>query len=271
MIGPAFSAAGRPARLTLLPDGLLSMLPLHAATVSDSNGVPRALCQHVVVNYAPTAAVLRSCQDKAGDINQPQAARIPERFLGVAVSAGELRGASPELRAAASYFDTAEIIDDGRQSQRRVLAALAANARATAPSVLHFACHARAEIYDPLSSVIEVAPGPEGQVRLADLLAVGLGNTRLAVLSACETGALGSVDPDQFVSLATGFVQIGAEGGGRDLVPGGRSSRTAISTRFYRRVGRAPADPAMALSAAAAAGWRTADPAPSAACSTTLP
>jgi hypothetical protein len=260
VIEPAFSAAGRPARLTLLPDGLLSMLPLHAATVLDSNGVPRALCQHVVVNYAPTTAVLRSCQDEAGDINQPQAARIPERFLGIAASAGELRGASPELRAAASYFGKAEIIDDGRQGQQRVLTALTANAPATAPSVLHFACHARAEVYDPLSSVIEVAPGPEGQVRLADLLAVGLGNTRLAVLSACETGALGSVDPDQFVSLATGFVQIGAAGVIATMSPVADPVALALTMRFYQEWAALPADPAMALSAAQR--WlATADPA----------
>ncbi len=258
VVEPAFSAAGRPARLTLLPDGLLSMLPLHAATVPDGNGAPRPLCQHVVVGYAPTAAVLRSCQDRAGDIGQPQAGRLPARFLGIAVTAGELRGASPELHAAARYFDAAEIIDDGAPGQR-VLAALAANARAAAPLALHFACHARAEVGDPLSSVIEVASGPEGQVRLADLLTVGLGSTRIAVLSACETGALGSADPDQFVSLATGFVQIGAAGVIGTLSRVADPVALALTRRFYQEWAALPADPAMALSAAQ--HWlATADP-----------
>jgi len=249
LIEPVFAAAGRPARVVLLPDGLLSMLPLHAAAVPDKAGVVRPLCNHVVVTYAPTAVVLRSCQVRAAEMDAPGDGRLPVRFVGIADPGGELRGASPELRAAAGHFAAPEMISDDATPQR-VLAVVAANARAGTPSVVHFACHARAEIGDPLSSHFQLAPGPEGQLRLADLLGTGLGGVRAAVLSACETGILGAADPDQYVSLAAGFVQIGAAGVIGTLSPVADPVAFALISRFYEAWAQRPADPAMALSAA---------------------
>ena len=249
LIEPVFAAAGRPVRMVLLPDGLLSMLPLHAAAVRDGAGVVRPLCNHVVVTYAPTAVVLRSCQVRAAEMDARGDGRLPVRLVGIADPGGKLRGASPEICAAARHFATTEMISDDATPQR-VLAAVTANARADTVSVVHFACHARAEVGDPLSSRFELAPAPEGQLRLADLLGTGLGGVRAAVLSACETGILGAADPDQYVSLAAGFVQIGAAGVIGTLSRVADPVAFALISRFYEAWAERPADPAMALSAA---------------------
>jgi hypothetical protein len=243
LIEPVFTAAGRPERLVLLPDGPLSVLPLHAASVPDEAGVLRPLCTQAVVIYAPTAVVLRSCQARAAEMG----AALPARFTGVADPGAELRGTSPELRAAAGFFAAAEIISHDA-TPRRVMDAVRADAATGAPWVVHLACHAHAEISDPLSGYFQLAPGPEGRLRLADLLGTGLGHARAAVLSACETGTLGSADPDQYVSLAAGFVQIGAAGVIGTLAPVADPVALMVTRRFYEAWARQPADPAKALS-----------------------
>jgi hypothetical protein len=243
LIEPVYTAAGRPERLVLLPDGPLSMLPLHVAPVKDEAGVPRPLCTQAVVIYAPTAVVLRSCQARAAEMGTA----LPTRFAGVADPGAELRGASPELRAAAGFFAAAEIISDDA-TPRRVMDAVGADAATGTPWVVHFACHARAEIGDPLSGYFQLAPGPEGRLRLADLLGAGLAHARAAVLSACETGTLGSADPDQYVSLAAGFIQIGAAGVIGTLSPVADPVALIVTRRFYEAWAGRPADPAEALS-----------------------
>jgi len=253
IMDPVFTAAARPGRLVLLPDGLLAMLPLHAATFADPAGMPRPLCDQAVVSYTPTVLVLRSCQAGAAEMDARCEGRLPAHLTGVADPGGgpggALPGAIPELKAAAGYFATAELITAGATPET-VRAAIAANASSGSVSVVHFACHARAEIRDPLSSHIQLGPGPAGRLKLADLLGTGLGDTRLAVLSACETGVLGTDDPDQYVSLATGFIQIGAVGVVGTMSAVYDTAAVALIASFYQEWARQPGDPAAALSAA---------------------
>lgn len=258
---PVFAAAGRPDRLVLLPDGQLSMLPLHAATVdapgggqAARTGPGRSLCSVAVTSYAPTALILRACRARAAELGA-RAGGLPGRFVGVADQGGgpaeQLHGTTPELAAASRHFASRELIT-GDARRDKVLAAVAVGPDARSVSVVHFACHARAEIGDPLSSLISLGSGADDQLKLSDLLGAGLGDTRLAVLSACQTGVLGADDPDEFVSLAAGFVQIGAAGVISTMSLASDPVALVLITRFYAEWAGRPDDPAAALSAAQA-------------------
>jgi CHAT domain-containing protein len=113
--------------------------------------------------------------------------------------------------------------------------------------VAHFACHAYAAISDPLSSRVELGPGQESWLTLSDLLRTGLPGARLAVLSACQTGVPGSGEPDQYVSLAAGFIQSGAAGVIATMCPVSDLTASRLMERFYELWARWPDDPAMAL------------------------
>jgi CHAT domain-containing protein len=68
---------------------------------------------------------------------------------------------------------------------------------------------------------------------------------RLAFLSACETGLVGTILPDEVVSLASGFLQAGAAGVVSTLWAVNDKSTALLAERFYRHWkgdGMAPAD-----------------------------
>jgi hypothetical protein len=272
VMGPVFAAAGRPERLILLPDGQLSMLPLHAALISGQDGDRRPLCTQAVVTYAPSVAVMRECLLRAwrmaGRPDRDAAGRLPARFLGVADPTGGLGETLPEVRAASEYFPVAEVLQDDATPAvvrdrltalvHRAQAAVAEEGRspearqeeASAGFVAHFACHACAEVTDPLSSFLQLGGTAEDRLTLADLLRTGLEGARLAVLSACVTGVPGTGDPDQYVSLATGFVQIGAAGVIATMCPVSDLVAGKLMERFYAEWAKRPRDPATALSLA---------------------
>jgi CHAT domain len=252
VMAPVFVAADRAERLILLPDGTLSMLPLHAASVVTADGTSRSLCTQATISYALSVMVLRSCQARVTELAGPAAGtpgtpgKLPARFLGVAGSGDELRHTLRELESAAAHFEEKRIIGNPATPDA-VRDELAANVRAGSAYVVHFACHAKAEIRDPLSSHIQLGPGAGDQLTLAALLGVGLGGARLAVLSACETGVPGTGDPDQYVSLATGIVQIGAAGVIATMRPVSDRVARRLIRRFYQEWAVRPRDPVMAL------------------------
>jgi hypothetical protein len=261
LLAPVLEAAGRPGRLVLLPDGLLSILPLHAAEVTSGPPGPAAspvIRQHVVVAYAPSARILRASQLRAartagaGDEHD----RLPERFLGIDYPGGDptsLKYARQEVTEAASFFPEYAFLHGDEASPPRVRRLLLAADNAGAPTVVHFACHAETVPGDPLSSNLVLAPGgAQGRLRLADLLDLGLRHIRLAALSACETGQRGSRDPAQYVSLATGFLQIGAAGVIGTTTKVNDKLAQTLMTRFYREWTLQPQDPAAALARAQA-------------------
>jgi CHAT domain-containing protein len=93
--------------------------------------------------------------------------------------------------------------------------------------------------------------GDDVPLSLADVLAQQL-ELRLTVLSACETGRLGTELPDEVVSLPTGLLQAGAAG----VIASGwavpDASTAALMVDFYRRWRQEKRPPGEALAAAQA-------------------
>lgn len=215
---------------TLIPSGLLDLLPLHAT------------CEPVVVSYAPSARVLQAAAYAAGE----RAALAPI-LLGVGnplPSPAPLPFARTEVEAIMVLFDVnARRALYEEQATRANLQEQLAGA-----TYLHFSCHGQFSTADPLDSAIHL--GGDGKVSLRNLLdgELDLSSSRLAVLSACQTGIVDfSKVPDEAIGLPAGFLQAGVPAVISTLWPVVDLSTALLLERFYRYHREESLDPAAAL------------------------
>ncbi|WP_460060967.1 CHAT domain-containing protein [Streptomyces sp. YKOK-I1] len=263
---PVMRSAGWPARLVLLPDGHLGLLPLHAASVHGRDGsARRSLVHETVVSYAPTAGLLGECRARATALSSTAPHALPRRYLGVAAWDDEIQdGVQSEMKAVVRHFgDTETLLGDAATPAAVERALTRTMAEDPAPAVVHIASHAAVNNEDPLDSSFALAPGQagdDGLLRLRDLLRIGLGEVRLTVLSACESGTPSADNANEFMSLASGFLRLGTAGVVSTLWPVEDGVSRVLIPRFFEEWSRRPADPAAALTAAQV-WFATADPA----------
>ncbi|MFD7909347.1 CHAT domain-containing protein [Streptomyces sp. NPDC059752] len=232
-----FAAPGvsgvRAPKVTLVPGGLLGLLPLHAAWRPDPSRPTGR--EHAVdlleISYAPNARALSAARAIADAVPG-------RRILAVAppTRANDLRMPAAEARAARLAFA-------GGVLERRPTAGRFVTQMATA-DVVHVACHGLADLTAPLNSRLILAPGEE--VTLAMVMAQEV-KIRLAVLSACETLLPGTELPDEVVSLPTGLLQAGAAGVIASMWAVPDLASALLMIEFYRHWRDVPDDPAAAL------------------------
>jgi CHAT domain-containing protein len=227
---------------TLIPQGLLGLLPLVAAWTEDvakPTGRSYAL-DAIAFNYAPNGRALTACQDIA-------ARTAPDSLLAVAnpqplTLAESLPNAAAEVMAAASTFAAAAVLDGEDATREALLAYLQLNDAVHSTGVVvpstrypanvwHFSCHGQARPVQPLESGLLLAGDEWLTVR--DLFALRLSGVRLAVLSACETGISGTRLPDEMIGLPTGLVQAGVAGVVASLWSVDEISTALLLVRFY--------------------------------------
>jgi hypothetical protein len=216
-------------RATLVPGGLLGLLPLHAAWISDSatsSGRRHALDQ-LLLSYTPSAAILE-------EVSFGVPVHAPRSLLAVAdpqpVSAAPLPWATREVSVAARCFSSVKLLAGPKATRTAVVEHLDGH------DVLHFACHGLADPADPQRSALILAH--DEPLTLADLasmrLMAGPGERpRLAVLSACESGMPTGALPDEVVGLPTGFLSAGVHGVVSSLVTVPDAATGLLMTRFY--------------------------------------
>lgn len=149
-----------------------------------------------------------------------------------------LPNAAREANAVAASFSSALILSGAQATRTRVLDELARH------DILHFACHGRADLLNPLDSGLALAGGE--RLTLDDVLLARL-DVRLAVLSACETALPGARLPDEVVGLPTGLVQAGAIGVIGSLWSVPDMVTAELMTRFYAAWRCGGMEPAEAL------------------------
>ncbi|WP_240971770.1 MULTISPECIES: CHAT domain-containing protein [unclassified Microbispora] len=193
----------RAPEVMLVPQGLLSSLPLHAALVEDREGPAQGVggghTGHVLdhvsgFSYAPNARSLRRAE-----WSEPPSATALAAYNtcdGLTFSLAEAHHVAQRLPEHCTVA-----ADPGRTE---VLTRLRSD------RVVHLAVHGRSDPYRPVDSHLLLATGP---LSLKEILEAD-GSTRceLAVLSACETGVPGERLPDEAVSLAVGLLHIGVSG-----------------------------------------------------------
>ncbi len=182
----------------LIPGGLLGLLPLHAAW-TDNPTTPTGrhyAMDTVCFTYAPSARAMQEGQEIASRAR-------PDALLAIDNPDSSLENATYEVQTALFGFDKTLQLSGQEANHQTVTEAMPHY------SVLHFATHGRANWLEPLQSSLRLA---DGELTLGELLDSRLPETRLAVLSACETGVLGTKLPDEVVSLPSGLMQAGVAG-----------------------------------------------------------
>ena len=239
-IGPIADLISEAGRVVLVPGGLLTFLPIHAAWTDDPAAISgrRYALDLGVLTYAPSARWLSAARlakvasaRGALVIEEPQpvtAARLPHTRL--------------EVEAALAGREDALHLR-GEQAMRSVILEKVRNR-----SLLHFACHSNLSISEPLESGLVMANDEIVSVR--DLFTASLQGTRLAVLSACDTAVADIHLPDEIVGLPTSLLQAGAAGIIASLWPVMDESTMLLMRRFYKAWQHEHLEPADALRSA---------------------
>ncbi|MDN5273902.1 CHAT domain-containing protein [Chloroflexus sp. MS-CIW-1] len=231
--------------VTLIPTGLLSLLPLHAATYT-VNGASRCLLDEFDVAYAPSARVLSIAQRE-----QQRRAAKGVRLAGVGNPTGDLRYAGAELHSICDLLPPAATTTFYEQAATRsaIWSALGES------TIGHFSCHG-SFADDPLDSALHLAAGD--RITLRDLVAgdtTALSNLRLVALSACQTAITDFRRlPDESIGLPGGFLQAGVPAVVGTLWSVNDLSTALLMHRFYElhlhgdaAAGLAPQPPVRAL------------------------
>jgi CHAT domain-containing protein len=204
--GIGMLAAGLPAGalVTLIPMGLLSLLPLHAAGGPAAPGQApedwEFFADRVTVRYAPNARTLLSTRHRAGAL-----AQVPLTLLAVAAPDADQQASLPytvrEVTEIARRWTQPKLITDGASA---ALAELSGD-----DTVWHLACHCSTVPDHILDSALLLS---HAQVTLREILAMPSVPRRLAVLSACNTHVSGTELPDEAMGLPAGLLHAGFAG-----------------------------------------------------------
>ena len=204
----------------LIPQGLLGLLPLHAAwTVDETKPIGRHYAfDEIIFRYASNAQALLAAQKNESKIKT-------EHLLAIDNPDDSLHFSSEEVDTAVKYFPNVP---------RRLIKekAMIEVVKDEIPqcNILHFSCHGIANFNQPLEGGLKMA---DGMLTLRDMLQLNLENTRLAILSACETGVPGLELLDEVVSLPTALAQSGAVGVIGSLWSVSDASTMMLMARFY--------------------------------------
>ncbi|GAB7046451.1 CHAT domain-containing protein [Catenuloplanes indicus] len=220
----------RPVRLVLIPMGILALVPWHAARHGG-----RYLVHDAVVSYAVSA--------RAFTATAHAPVRPVRSALVVGDPAGNLPFAGLEARAIREAFYPGGVYLGGTDgTPDRVLDWVAA--AAPGPSLLHLACHGRADRARPAEARLELAGGALTARRLLDASRTAELSIERVFLAACATGITGTAHDEAF-SLASTFLAAGTRTvfGSLWEVPDAETSLLMYLIHHHLEVaGREPAD-----------------------------
>ena len=203
-------------RAVLITGGLLALLPVHAAF------------ERLAVAYVPSGRLLQTVRRIVA--NQPERAPILFAVGNPLPNPQPLAFARAEVEAIAKMFTHPESLavyeQDATHSRFQQ--------RLPTATYLHFACHGAFDLDEPLLS--SLALSGDDRLTLRELLDGGLNlsNSRLAVLSACQTGITAFEHvPDEVIGLPAGFLQAGVPAAIATLWPVSDVSTMLLMAKFY--------------------------------------
>ncbi len=221
----------------LIPTGLLALLPLHAAW-TDENGHRQYALDTTAFSYAPSARALAHARRIGkGPAKQLLAVDEPK-----SVTAPPLRHSSTEVGAIASLFEKPHLLAHLKATRSALLSAL------PHAQVAHFSSHGGTNWDEPKKSGLLMTH--DELLTVQDLFDLHLTGARLATLSACETGIIGTQLPDEVIALPAAFLQAGFAGVLASLWSVEEISTAMLMESFYRLWREDGFEPALALQAA---------------------
>lgn len=255
LIGPlarrlqAMGASG----VTLIPAGLLGVLPLHAACYQQEERTV-ALLDEFDVTYAPSVRILNIAQHEDQQ-------RKEERMHLLALGDPRIDGpdAPPPLvyaREEVEYI-TGLLPPDSTTSVCKEKATLQAFwHHVPRASIAHLACHGDFDPVHPLNAKLLLAHGKSLTLEaLLNAKPEFLAHLRMAVLSACRSAQVDAMRvPDEVIGLPAGFLQAGVPRVVGTLWTVNDRSTALLMGRFYELLlrgdpenGLTPQSPARAL------------------------
>ena len=205
----------------LIPTGLLSLLPLHAAW-TEKDGRKRYLLEMMPVSYIPSARSLAHVRCIANVAGSEKLLAVDEPRT---IKPSHLPNSHAEVTAIISHFPSPQILEHEKATRSAALLAL------PGVQVAHFSCHGGADWSDPENSGLLMAN--DEILTVKDLFELHLNVARLATLSACETGVPGTKLPDEVVSLPSAFIRAGFAGAIGSLWTVQDESTARLMTCFY--------------------------------------
>ncbi len=191
-------------QLLIVPHGALHYVPFPALQKADST----YLLDDYALAIAPSATVLGFCYRKGDALPAPSGEGYRVLALGnpdVGNPRLDLPFAEKEIKSLEQTFGEMQSFTR-KQATYQALLAAKDNAE-----LLHFSCHGVYDEKHPLFSALLLAPENElddGRLAVHEIFNLKL-NTRLVMLSACETGLARVTGGDEVVGLARGFIFAG--------------------------------------------------------------
>ncbi|MBI5965469.1 MAG: CHAT domain-containing protein [Chloroflexi bacterium] len=206
--------------LTLIPTGWLALLPLHAAWIEDLSkptGCRYAL-DELTITYVPSAHALWQ--------SRLSSERSADRLMVVDNPDGTLVFAADEVQAVLYGFENGKSKHlPGKKAKVEVVKKEMQKAQ-----VLHFSTHGIAGWQEAEQARLKLA---DGDLTLTDIFELDLDQTRLAVLSACETGVPGLELIEEMIGLPAGMMQAGVPGVIGSLWAVNDMSTAMLMAQFY--------------------------------------
>lgn len=246
--------------VTLVPVGVLGILPLHAARYQRGEEMVMLL-DEFDVTYTPSARVLAAAQREAqsrkteqrrllaladpliADPTNPEAfAAAPPPLPFAQDEVKQITALFPPPTATALYTDKATLDAFWRDVPQA--------------TIVHFACHGGFDMTNPLDATLYLAQGRRLTLRtLLDAKPHMLARLYMVVMSACESARIDPEElPDEVIGLPSGFLQAGVPLVVGTLWSVNDQSTGLLMSRFYElwlqgdpQQGLAPQSPARAL------------------------
>lgn len=225
-------------QVILIPTGLLSLLPLHAA-VYEVEGEQSCLLEKIDVAYTPSARAVAIAQQEA-----QRRSTLPLHWLGIGnpttASAQHPEGTAlaslPFARAEVETIQTLLPTPSGTTLYEEEATREALQRAFPQASLVHFAGHGVFNLVDPLDSALMLAH--EEQLTLRELLntewSKALSHASIVILSACQTAMIDARRiPDEAIGLLSGFLQVGIPAVIGTLWPVSQESAALLMVRFY--------------------------------------
>ncbi|MGX6607689.1 CHAT domain-containing protein [Micromonosporaceae bacterium Da 78-11] len=218
--------ADRP-RLWWCPTGLLTALPLHAASAADGSG---GVLDRVVSSYTPTARALVHARTRP---TSRQPARLLVASLPRTPGQDPLPAAEAERRLVTGLLPGHTVLDGERAGRAALLDEL------TRHRWFHASCHGTQNLADPSAGgLLPYDWATAGLVSVVDLADARHHDGELAFLSACRTATGGMDNPDEVISIAAAMQHAGWRHviGTMWSIPD--DTAAAVTRGFYTRVVR---------------------------------
>jgi CHAT domain-containing protein len=212
--------------VVIIPSGLLSIFPIHAAPYA-VNGKNSSLLDEFTVTYVPSAMTLEHTRQALQGMEDK---RLSLMAVGDPFTEGipDLPFARTEVEEVAKLFPRSLSLYERDATVQEVLKNFGGTTH------LHFSCHGYFNPDSPLDSGILLSNNEN--MTLRNLLdQSGLSGTRLAVLSACQTAITDFKRlPEEAIGLPAGFLQAGVQGVIGTLWPVNDFSTALLMIQFYR-------------------------------------